>query len=235
MGDYCRREYGVTRTLIVPCGVHLQHFDFTAEDRARIRRALGLEDRFVFVYSGGTSPWQCIHETIQFYLLSRTLVLNAFFLILSPDVDAWRDALRSVDPAEYRIVSLPHSDVGRYLCGGDAAFLLRSRSPVNIVSSPVKFAEYLAAGLPIITSAYVGDYSSMVHDETLGVVIDPGDRSTWLHAIYSLKAIAADPLTRARCRGVAERLSWERIAENVRATLDGGDPSVRGQTAAAAG
>jgi glycosyltransferase involved in cell wall biosynthesis len=40
------------------------------------------------------------------------------------------------------------------------------------VASPTKFAEYLACGLPVITTEYVGDFSLYVKEHNLGYVID---------------------------------------------------------------
>jgi len=43
----------------------------------------------------------------------------------------------------------------------------------NQVASPTKFAEYLAAGMPVIISERIGDFSGMVRHHQLGIVIDP--------------------------------------------------------------
>jgi hypothetical protein len=48
--------------------------------------------------------------------------------------------------------------------------LVREDSVTNQVASPVKFAEYLAAGLQIIISEKLGDYSALVAKEGLGIV-----------------------------------------------------------------
>lgn len=220
MSEYCQAEYGVNRTLVVPCGVRLAEFPMNEEDRFKTRRALNISDRFVFVYCGGAAPWQCVRETVECYRLAQTLIPNALLLILSPDGAPWAAALGEADPAAYQIVSVPHTEVSRFLWGADAAFLLRKRTSVNLVSAPVKFAEYLACGLPIVTSPFVGDYSAMVQDRALGVVIDPADQATWPAAIRAIRALAADPETRARCRRAAEELSWEAIAPRLHVALD---------------
>jgi hypothetical protein len=50
--------------------------------------------------------------------------------------------------------------------------LLRAESPVNAVASPTKLGEYLASGLPVITTPYAGDASSVVAETGTGFVID---------------------------------------------------------------
>ena len=50
----------------------------------------------------------------------------------------------------------------------DYGLIIRDESITNQVSSPVKFAEYLYAGLKIIISSNIGDYSKFVLDNDCG-------------------------------------------------------------------
>jgi glycosyltransferase involved in cell wall biosynthesis len=226
MRAYCRDNYGVRRTLVMPCGVRAEEFSGTSEDRAQMRRALGIEDRFVFVYSGGAASWQCVAETIRFYELARQTISGAFLLVLSNEAEAWQRTLRRLDPEGYRILSVPHSGVGRYLRLADAGLLLRKQSLVNTVAAPVKFAEYLACGLPVIASPHVGDYASLVRDNRLGVLIEPCDDSGWPTALTDLMALMRDPLLKSRCLGAARSLDWETIGGNLLAVLRNGAPPI---------
>ncbi len=226
MAEYCRREYGVRRTVLVPCCVHLSRFGCHGADRDGMRARLGVSDRFVFVYSGGAAAWQCVSETVQFYRFAQGLMPHAFLLVLTPDVEEWRRALGVLDPAAYLVLTVPHLEVGQYLAVADAGLLLRKRSVINEVSSPVKFAEYLACGLPVVTSPYVGDYSAAVDTWRVGVVLDPADASTWPAAVRGVQALEEDAGTGARCRGAGERLSWEQMVPRLRASL--GETGVHG-------
>ena len=226
MAEYCRREYRVRRAIVIPCGVDLSRFPDRARERAALRRAAGLSDRFVFAYSGGAATWQCVDETVRFYRLARARVPQAFLLVLSPDATAWRRALAGFDPAAYRVATVPHAEVGRHLAAADAAFLLRKRSVINEVSAPVKFAEYLACGVPVVTSPHVGDYSSLVLARRVGVVMEPEDETTWPAACDGVVALAQEADARARCRAVAETLAWTALAPRFRAALEDGRAGV---------
>jgi len=90
---------------------------------------------------------------------------------------------------------------------------MRQDSVVNKVASPVKFGEYMAAGLPVGITRGVGDYSGAVHTFGLGPVVPicppygNGDEilKNWLEGY--LKARDA---TRRRCHKYAEQnLSWD--------------------------
>lgn len=220
MAEYCRKEYHVEKALVVPCCVDIAAFSQSHDDRAEMRQHLGVQDRVVVVYSGGAAPWQCVDQSVRLFHALRSAVPNAFLLVLSGDTAAWQQALRGLGPADHRVMKVPHHIVGRYLCAADVALLLRRRSLVNSVASPVKFAEYLASGLPVITSPFIGDYSAMVRDQQLGVLVDPDDESTWPAGISAATRMAADPAVRARCRLTARRLlSWDVVGESVMAAL----------------
>jgi glycosyltransferase involved in cell wall biosynthesis len=49
---------------------------------------------------------------------------------------------------------------------------MRHDTTVNNVASPVKVAEYLACGLPVILTRGIGDYSDMLPDAGVGVLVD---------------------------------------------------------------
>jgi glycosyltransferase involved in cell wall biosynthesis len=92
--------------------------------------------------------------------------------------------------------------VPEYLAAGDLGLLLRDPHPVNRVASPVKFAEYLAAGLPVLVSPGVGDAAAIVERERVGFVHRPR------RALGAVMAqVAADRAGYGvRCREAARRL-----------------------------
>jgi glycosyltransferase involved in cell wall biosynthesis len=225
MGEYFRQRDGVTRHLLVPCSVDPRKLCYSAMGRAELRVALGVGDRFVFVYSGGADLWQRRSEIVEFFRVVRTSIENAFLLVLSADPGPWRETLRTLDPRDYAVVSVGHAEVGRHLSLADAALLMRTRRLVDFVSCPVKFAEYLACGLPIVISPDIGDYSALVAQHAVGVVVDPDDRSTWEPAVEALRVIVRDPATQSRCLGLARQLSWDiAVARLLAALADGSAP-----------
>jgi hypothetical protein len=61
--------------------------------------------------------------------------------------------------------------VGEVLLAADYGWLVREDTVTNQVASPVKFAEYLAAGLQVIISDRIGDYSDFIKKNNCGIVI----------------------------------------------------------------
>jgi glycosyltransferase involved in cell wall biosynthesis len=67
---------------------------------------------------------------------------------------------------------VPHAQVPKMINAADAGILLREQHPVNVVSSPTKFGEYLAAGIPVILTDGIGDYSELAERLNVGVKIN---------------------------------------------------------------
>jgi hypothetical protein len=62
--------------------------------------------------------------------------------------------------------------VEAHLALGDYGLLLRSPSLTNQVSSPVKYAEYLRAGLHVLVSPQIGDLSGLTVSNRCGFILD---------------------------------------------------------------
>ena len=54
----------------------------------------------------------------------------------------------------------------------DFGFLIRKNNIVNTVSSPIKFMEYLNAGVIPIMTPFVGDYSNLAIKRDLAIVYE---------------------------------------------------------------
>lgn len=158
---------------VVPCCTDVRAGTKAAEARHALRRQLGLQDRFVVLYNGSLASWQMPGECIRLFQRMRALRSDAHWLVLTTQPEQFRVHLQraGVQSEHATILSVSHSEVSQYLSVGDAALLIRERCLVNEVASPVKFAEYLAAGLPVIISEGVGDYSELVREHRLGVVL----------------------------------------------------------------
>ena len=79
-------------------------------------------------------------------------------------------------------------------------------SPVNSVASPVKFGEFMAAGLPVIISDGVGDFSDLVQRENVGMVVRSlNDPSESERLRQWLETQDRNALSAASCLDVARR------------------------------
>ncbi len=121
------------------------------------------------------------------------------FTVLTRQADLAREKLAGV-PADVRTV--PPAQVPAELHAGDAGLCLVEPSFARTASAPTRFAEHLAAGMPVAVTRF-GDLAEIAEREGVGVVIDD-EREPALHeATARLLELAADEETQERCRRVA--------------------------------
>jgi glycosyltransferase involved in cell wall biosynthesis len=162
------------KILVVPCC-----YDpalATRDDRMveRLRQEFGLDARqdFVLTYAGSLSAWNRPEAVLAVFRAFRSIHPRTRLLVLTGDLPAAQRTFGGEPGVILRAV--PHGEIHHYLAVADLGLLLRERNSVNRVASPVKFAEYLACGLPVLVSPGVGDFSSFVRTEQVGYVLEPG-------------------------------------------------------------
>lgn len=102
-----------------------------------------------------------------------------------------------------RVLRAAPADIPAWLSSADLGVSLIRTSSSKVASSPTKFAEYLAAGLPIVSTAGIGDVDDLIRREAIGIVVESNDDDVLRDAFERGRKLAFDPETRARCRRVA--------------------------------
>jgi len=171
------------------------------ELRQTVRRHLGVGSRPLLVW--GASSIRKVHaplEVLTFAKLCRD-TLGSRLLILTRTADADR-MVRSAGflAGEYHIVSAEPEKVPAYLNAADAgiAFIVQDHEGPGI-----KFAEYLATGLPVIANGADAEWCEVLRKKRCGVVVDDFSSSTYGRVARSLPSLLAEPGIRERCREVA--------------------------------
>jgi glycosyltransferase involved in cell wall biosynthesis len=65
------------------------------------------------------------------------------------------------------------------------------------------FAVYLAAGLPVIASAGIGDLDTHIEEARVGVLVHRFDRDAYAEALEAMNELRRDPELAERCRAEA--------------------------------
>jgi len=185
---------------VIPCCVDLKRFG-TAE-----RAELGLAGRVVYVYTGALGGYYLVNETAELLGAARAADPRTFALVLTQSAPAAMvEALQRAGftPDDYRVLTVPPEDVPRYLLASDVALSLIETSYARRAASPTKFAEYLAAGLPVISTADVGDLDAQIEEHRVGVLLRALDRAALAEAVRAIGELRRDPELAARCRALA--------------------------------
>jgi glycosyltransferase involved in cell wall biosynthesis len=195
---------------VVPCCADLELFRFSHEDRARRRKELGIEDRFVVVYSGSIDGWYLTESMADFFLTLRKQRRDAHFLWLTPSRHDRIGALmqaRGIGEKDHTVLAAGPRDVPSYLSAGDVGLAFIKPCFSKLASSPTKYAEYLACGLPLIINAGVGDSDTLITQERVGALVHDFDEAEYANACAVIEGFAGyQEQTRRRTREVAERL-----------------------------
>jgi glycosyltransferase involved in cell wall biosynthesis len=202
-------------THVIPCCADLERihdFQGSGED---VRQELGLGSRPVMAYVGKFSGRYMEREMIEFFVAVREELPDLAFLVLTQlDHDAIRSEFgrAGVSTEDYVVMQAAPEDVGRYLAAADLAVCFYRPSFSEIAASPTKIGEYLAAGVPVVATAGIGDTDTLLSAERVGVVIHDLTRAGYGAAAERIRELASDPGTSDRCREVARReLSLEAV------------------------
>jgi len=211
------RRLGVEshRILVTPTGADLDLF--AGADGTAVRRRLGLDGRFVVGWVGSFRPFHTLDMA-----LSAAAQVEGATLLLVGDGPERVPIERSARDAGVEIVTtgtVPHADLPAYLGAMDVGLVLAGRGQI-FHYSPLKLAEYLAAGLPVV----VPDVAPIVErlaPEVNAVVVPPGDVNGLASALVRLrddlelrKRLAANAAT------AAVQWSWDRQVERVLAAVE---------------
>lgn len=172
---------------VIPTCVDLERFTVQAEREGGPHA----------VWSGSLGTWY------RFDLAAR--VASALGMPLTVVTRQRELALAELNGYAADVRSLAPELVPQELHPEDIGLCLIKSSYSKVASAPTRFAEYLASGMPVLVTA-IGDLEAMVERHGVGVVLRgeaPGDIA---EAAEQIRALAADPITRVRCRAVAEQL-----------------------------
>ena len=194
---------------VIPCCVDLSLFKFSAADRERRRKELGLGDQFTVVYSGSLDGWYLTEQMVDFFAALLKGNQKAHLLWLTNgNPDRVRELMRSrhVETKNFSVLSVASSEVPSYLAAADAGLSFIKRCISKIASSPTKNGEYLACGLPLVINAGVGDSDALIDDWKAGVLIEEFTDEEYAEAGRAIEAMVARPEVRQQARTVAEHL-----------------------------
>lgn len=169
--EYWQNVFGYTNTrhVVIPCCVSKK---FARQLNPEINRSsLGWSDNdIVMVFSGSVSGWQSfslLNELLSKYLAKEQKLKVLFLSGENENISLLMKKFN--DRVQRRWVN--HNDVYSYLKLADYGILIREQSVTNQVASPVKFSEYLSAGLKVLISDNLGDFSELVTEQNLGVIL----------------------------------------------------------------
>jgi glycosyltransferase involved in cell wall biosynthesis len=202
---------GRDTTSVIPCCADLELIEGCQDRRETIRAEIGARDRPVMVYVGKFTGWYMEREMAEFFAVARRSWPDLLFLVITqadPAPMLHELARQGIQPDDYHVLSSAPEDIGCYLAAADFGISLIRPCFSKISSSPTKIGEYLGAGLPVLSSAGIGDVDSLLESGPVGVLIEDFTERGYEAAAGALRQLCGEAGIRERCRGAArEKLS----------------------------
>lgn len=165
-----------SKKMVVPCLADEKLFYYDPELQTKMRAMLGYdEDHIVMVYSGSIAPWQCVHQTISLMRQAMESDVRVRALIVSSQPDTFERLIPSEIRQRVVITSCSLREMNGFLNAADIGLMLRMKSPINWVASPVKYAEYSLTGLRVVTTDAI--HQVIVFGQDIGNIMDRSDIS----------------------------------------------------------
>jgi glycosyltransferase involved in cell wall biosynthesis len=164
--------------------------------------------RFEVVYAGAATGLYLLEEMARFFVEVRRLRPGAFFRVLTKSpAGAASEVLRraGLSAEEFSVGSAEPKEVPRYLARARLGLSFRKASFSQIAASPTKIPEYLAAGLPAVSNAGIGDTDGLLEGERVGVVVVGFSHEELAEAAARAVSLAEEAATRRRCIEAARR------------------------------
>lgn len=180
MHDFYEKRYNsINDSIVIPC------LPRTKIIKDAIRR------KSSFCYIGGISNWQRVDWILMFMNNVFEVNKDARLWIYTNNIDKAKSIIDKIIDKRYldRLVIDSLTDtlsVEMALSSKEYGFLLREKHPVNEVSSPIKFGEYISCGMNVIISPLVGDYSDLVSKYNAGFLVDDIDDFPYDSINYNL-------------------------------------------------
>jgi hypothetical protein len=185
--DYWKINYSYkdNEHVVIPCTLDTKNRkDFPSElSIASAKKKFGFENEdIVLVYSGSAADWQSLYLLDTYFLNQFQSNAKLKLLVLSKADITQLDLYKHFNN---RIIQkwVNPSEVRSLLFAADYGILIREQAITNQVASPTKFAEYLNAGLNILISEKIGDFTEFTINEDCGILLEEGNKNQILEKV----------------------------------------------------
>jgi len=199
-----------SKVIIIPNCVDTKKFLANHPNRLITRRELNWNDRCVMIFAGEARDWEAFEQIIMLFKTVRSEIPNLYLaLICYGDLLGVKQLLvrSNIDKNDYCIRTISPNQMPEILGAADVSVLLRKQDVyTKTVSSPIKFAEYLSSGLPVIMNSGIGDTTGIIEKYKVGAILELAESDQLKPCITELmKMVENDPELRQRCHEAAEK------------------------------
>ncbi|MFH1507288.1 MAG: methyltransferase domain-containing protein [Candidatus Omnitrophota bacterium] len=200
--DIIARERG--NAVVIPCCVDLEVFSPGLDKPESLSLPSG---RLIISYSGSAGTFYNFEEAVNFFIFFKKKFPQAYFLILANNKEPVLKVLNKFKfkTEDYSVFSLSNKQVPAFLSQAEFSLIFYRRQLSKSGCCPIKFAESLACGVPVIISPGIGDCDRLVGEGKSGVVLKDHTLDSYRMAIEKIGSLLATRNDSIQnCRRLAE-------------------------------
>ena len=190
------------KIFVIPCCVDLSRYESHG-----VARAVAQGGPLTLCYVGSATGRYMLSEMVEFFKALQSKRRGSRFLIITRSDQAQVARAfesRKVEPGSYQIVAAEPQAVPALLRQADLAISFVKPSVAVAGMSPTKIGEYLAAGLPVVSSPG-GDLDRLFETESVGVIVRKFQPDDYEGALDQVFALFSRSDVREGCRQAAGR------------------------------
>jgi glycosyltransferase involved in cell wall biosynthesis len=200
---------------VIPCCIETAFFSSVA--RREIRSRLGLADgELLLAHVSSEARWEDFEQVIAFFRAVRRRRRARMMFLTRLDASVVTSGIAGDDPIRESLIvkNARFAEVPQYLSAADVGLLLRKPHESFRVASPIKFSEYLGAGLAVVASEGIGNTAELVESRRIGIGVPANPDASAIEdsagRLLSVLDQGPDPVRQAILETCREIYLWER-------------------------
>lgn len=160
-------------------------------------------DEYIGVYCGSVASWQNIDGMFELFRVGLYKFNNIRFKVITWQKEIFESRL-SADLelfGKIDVISEEQHKVFDHLIKCNFGIIFRENNLISNVSSPLKFAEYLVAGLPVLVNEGIGDAEKIISKYKVGSIIKGKD---YYLGLQNMTNLLNDEEIYSKCRKIGE-------------------------------
>jgi glycosyltransferase involved in cell wall biosynthesis len=207
---------------LIPLAADVESFGRSYDTKA-IRASLELGDAPVVAFVGSFQGWHGLENLIDSFA-SVAKVFPTSKLLLIGDGPARLNVesrVKALNLSDRVVITglVPHKRIPELLSVADVAVAPYPKLKTEMWFSPLKIYEYMAAGKPIVASRS-GQIAEVIRDGENGVLVEPGDTSSFARAMTDLLSDTAKRRAIGmKARETSLNHSWTKFAQTLKSVF----------------
>ena len=176
---------------IIPILVDEEVVFFDEEKRKKLRDKFNIKNKTVISYVGSFYGWNDPELYADYFKKLSKVIETPFFLIITRDKKEIKKSLkkRGVESQNYYITSCKHKRIRDFLSAADYGIIVMNENLDSNTRLGVKFIEYLATGLTVVTNSNVGAAKNFILNNKCGIILEKEDELKEINKIKRSKVL----------------------------------------------